>query len=214
MSRPYLLKAACLLLAVFISPNLARASENRIDLVGDLQALVEVIEVIGFTCPACRDHHASGGTFEKFRAAYIDKTIALWDIRDYYLSRPDLWMGMIARCGDPNGRLQRMNTLLERQEELRGLVDAGAVAEWLKGVGMDMGLSSVEIDACFTDASKAQAMVQAQEAFMEKYGLSGRDDFGLPFFIVNGKPIWNINGRIDYGRVNDAIYSEYEKLAR
>ena len=190
----------------------AQSGEDPLLVFGRSDAPVEVIEIISMSCPTCRNFHKEGGLFDRFHASYMDKVAARWTIRDHYSARHELWVSMIIRCGSPEGRLERMKTLLDRQPELFESLEPNTFVQRLRKLSGEIGLSKEQTEACLSDAAYAKALVDKQEAFLAKYGLKDHPKFSTPLFIVNGQPVWNADGKVDYQKINELIFSEFRRM--
>lgn len=193
-------------------PAFAQPTKSGLVAFGPADAPVQVIEVMSVTCPACREFHADGGLFERFRDSYIEKDMVHWIIQDYYIHRPDLWISLIARCGPPEGRYGRTKHLLDRIPVLLEDSDPNGIATRLRREAATMGLTKEQTETCLSDSGVAASLMGAQEDLLEGYDLVDNPDFGTPFFIVNGEPVWNYEGTVSYQRVNDAIFDEYKRV--
>ena len=176
-------------------PLSALAQEDGIVemVMGAEDAPVELIEYASFTCPHCATFH--NDTFKQLKADFIDTGKVRFVYREVYFDRYGLWASLVARCGGPE-RFFGITDLLYQEQAAWSRAGAGlaaeeaplAIATELRKVGKVAGLSDAELDACFSDADGAQALV----AWYQENAT--RDNIrATPSFMLNGKPIANQN---------------------
>lgn len=183
----------------------AQSDEGVMFELGAADAPVEVIEIVSLGCPTCRNFHRNGA-FDVFREGYIDKGHVRWVIRDHFWTKFDFWTSRIVRCGDPAGREARMDKALERQSYINQDKDPQGVVNRLVEVATnEMGMTRSEADGCLQDAVGAELHVSTHRIFLDRYNLRDNPAFGTPFFIIDGEPIWNVDGIVDYEKVNAVI---------
>lgn len=146
---------------------------------GDPNAPVKVIEYASYTCPHCANFH--NDTFKAFKADYIDTGKVHFTYREVFFDRYGLWASMVARCAGPDRYFGVADLLYQTQAQWARQGDAASVAESLKRVGAQAGLSQEALDACLQDADMAQKLV----AWYEK---NAADDNvrSTPTFLING----------------------------
>lgn len=183
----------------------AQSDEGVMFELGSADAPVEVVEIVSLGCPTCRNFHRNG-VFDVFRESYIDNGHVRWVIRDHFWTKFDFWMARIVRCGDPAGREARMDKALERQSYINQDKDPQGVVNRLVEVATnEMGMTRAEADACLQDAVGAELHVSTHRIFLDRYNLRDNPAFGTPFFIIDGEPVWNVDGIVDYEKVNAII---------
>lgn len=152
---------------------------------GDPNAPVELIEYASFTCPHCASFHAN--VMPQLKENYIETGQVRLVYREVYFDRPGLWAGLVARCAGDMRYFGVVDMLYENQREwVQG--DPATIAGNLRRIGLSVGLTNEELDACFSDADMAQAMITHYEANMEEYPVQG-----TPSFIVDGELYSNMN---------------------
>ncbi|MEM8631324.1 MAG: DsbA family protein [Pseudomonadota bacterium] len=177
------------LLVVGAAPAQAQSADapEIIDMtMGNPDAPVTVIEYASYTCPHCKSFHE--GTFKDLKEDYIDTGKVHFVYREVYFDRPGLWAAMVARCGGPERYFGISDLLYAGQSEWAGSGDPAQIAEALRRIGRTAGLSDDELDACLSDADKAQAMVAAYQANTEEHGISA-----TPSFVINGETYRNMS---------------------
>jgi protein-disulfide isomerase len=145
---------------------------------GDPDAAVEVIEYASFTCPHCRTFHQNN--LPRLKSEYIDTGRIRFVSREVYFDRFGLWASMVARCAGPDGYFGVVDLIYERQPEWTQGSPA-EVAENLRRIGRTAGMANEQLDACLTDADKAQALIAWDEANREVHDIPG-----TPHFVIDG----------------------------
>ena len=147
---------------------------------GDPDAPVTVIEYASLTCPHCANFHRS--VLPQIKEAHIDTGQVHWIKREVFFDRPGLWAAMLARCGDDSRFFPMVDTLYQTQRDWAASSDPAAIAEQLRRLGRQTGLSNDEVDACLQDADQAQAMVAVYQHHATEHGINS-----TPSFVINGE---------------------------
>ena len=162
---------------------------------GNPDASVTVIEYASFTCPHCAAFHAEN--FKKLKADYIDTGKINFVYRDVYFDRPGLWAAMVARCGE--GAETRFfgiaNMLYQKQRDWAAQSDAQEAVNQLRTIGKTAGLTDADLDACMTDATKAEALYAYYRQNADADGINS-----TPSFVINGK------------KYNNMSYAEFQEI--
>lgn len=154
--------------------------------IGNPDAEVTVIEYASFTCPHCRNFHAS--VFKDLKKDYIDTGKINFIYREVYFDRFGLWAGMVARCGGPDRYFGMADLIYSNQQDWTAGGDPTLIADNLRTLGKTAGLSDEQLDTCLNDGEMAQAMVAV---FQEN---SAADDINsTPSFLINGTKFGNMN---------------------
>jgi len=176
-----------------INPGAANAQDSEIDTsivqemtLGNPDAKVTVIEYASFTCPHCKNFHAS--VMQDLKRDYIEPGKINFIYREVYFDRYGLWAGMVARCGGPLRYFGISDLLYEQQSDWLAGGDPATIAGKLRTIGLDAGLTADELDACLTDATKAQAMVAVYQQNAKADGIDS-----TPTFMINGEKYGNMN---------------------
>ncbi len=206
MNRPLALFAAVIALVgavAFLSTNRATqtlapigaavAQDSEIDTsmieemsMGNPDAKVTVIEYASFTCPHCRNFHAS--VLKDLKRDYIDTGKINFIYREVYFDRYGLWAGMVARCGGPMRYFGIADLIYEQQQDWTKGGEPAAIAASLRRIGKTAGLSDEELDKCMADGEMAQAMVAVYQKNAEA------DDINAtPSFVINGEKYSNMS---------------------
>ena len=153
---------------------------------GDPNAPITMVEYASYTCPHCRSFHE--GPFKQLKADYIDTGKVHFIYREVYFDRPGLWASMVARCGG-EGRFFGISDLLYgQQSDWARAGDPVAIANALRRVGASAGLSPDELNACLSDAGKAQALVAWYQVNAEADEINS-----TPSFVINGTKYANMS---------------------
>ena len=147
---------------------------------GDADAPVKVIEYASFTCPHCASFHNE--TFKDFKRDFIDTGKVHFIYREVYFDRFGLWASMVARCAGPERYMGVADLLYQTQSEWARAEDPAAIADSLKRIGAQAGLSQDVLDACLQDAAQAETLVAWYQAN------ASRDNIrSTPSFLINGE---------------------------
>lgn len=172
-------------------PRLAFAQEAEgpevVEMVrGSAEASVEVIEYASYTCPHCASFHAN--QLPALQANYIDTGLVRFVYREVYFDRPGLWASMIARCpGDQDFFFAFTSLLYEQQRAWLGSGDPAIIVEELRRMAKTVGLDDASLDACLSDAAKAETLFNWYQANAERDGITG-----TPSFMINGQKYANM----------------------
>ena len=177
--RRHLLAVIAATRAATLLPAAAMAEPVLGDIVlGDDSAPVTVIEYASFTCPHCAAFHAD--TWPRFRAEYVDTGKVRFILREVYFDREGLWASMAARCGGASAFYPMADQFMKKQRLWAKAARNNNRSEISKIARLN-GLSSAQLDACFSDQDYARALVEA-------YQRNAADDDvnSTPTFIING----------------------------
>ena len=153
--------------------------------IGAEDAPVEMTEYASFTCPHCANFHAT--VWPQLKADYIDTGKVRFTYREVYFDRYGLWASMIARCGGEMRFFGITSEIYDRQRDWTSSGDPATIAEALKTIGKTAGIPADEVDACMTDADKAQNLVAWYEANAEADNVRA-----TPSFLIDGEPYSNM----------------------
>ena len=165
--------------AATLLPAAAMAEPVLGDIVlGDDAAPVTVIEYASFTCPHCAAFHAD--TWPRFRSEYVDTGKVRFILREVYFDREGLWASMAARCGGASAFYPMADQFMKKQRLWAKAARNNNRGEISKIARLN-GLSTAQLDACFSDQDYARALVEA-------YQRNAADDDvnSTPTFIING----------------------------
>lgn len=156
--------------------------------IGNPDAAVTVIEYASFTCPHCASFHAN--VFKDLKADYIDTGKINFVHREVYFDRFGLWAGIVARCGEnaENRYFGIADMIYAQQDTWARQDDPNAIVASLRNIGKTGGLSDAELDACFQDADKAQALYASFVKNSEADSITS-----TPSFIINGEKYANMS---------------------
>ena len=150
---------------------------------GNPDAKVTVIEYASFTCPHCASFHANN--FKKLKADFIDTGLIHFINREIYFDRYGLWAGITARCGEnaENRYFGVIDTIYEQQRDWANRDNSPTeIVEKLRKIGKTAGLTDADLDQCFSDGDRAQALYATFLKNSEADGIQS-----TPSFVINGK---------------------------
>ncbi len=153
---------------------------------GNPDAPVVVVEYSSFTCPHCATFNQ--GAFQQIKENFIDTDKILFLKREVYFDRFGLWAGMVARCGGGTRYHGMVELIYETQSNWAGASDPAVVAENLRRLGRQAGMSNDEVNACLEDADKALELTEFYQANAERYGIRS-----TPSFVINGQLFSNMS---------------------
>ncbi|MEO1637967.1 MAG: DsbA family protein [Pseudomonadota bacterium] len=153
---------------------------------GDPNAPVEVVEYASFTCPHCASFHAN--QFKALKENYIDTGRIRFVYREVYFDRPGLWASMIARCAGTDEFFFAFTDLLYTQQQMWLATGdpAGIIAD-LRRLAKTAGMEDATLDACLSDAPKAEALFNWYQENAERDGIRS-----TPSFLIDGENYSNM----------------------
>lgn len=158
-------------------------------------APVTIIEYASFTCPHCASFHAD--QFKQLKAEFIDSGDVHFIYRDVYFDRFGLWASMVARCGGPERFFGISDMIYDQQREWIGSgQDPVEISDNLRRIGKVAGIDEATLDACLSDADKAQALVAWYQENAE-----ADDVTSTPTLIINGEK----HGNMSYSALKEII---------
>lgn len=160
---------------------------------GNPDASVVVVEYSSFTCPHCATFNQ--GAFQQIKENFIDTDQILFLKREVYFDRYGLWAGMVARCGGGTRYHGMVELIYQTQSTWAASNDPAVVAENLRRLGRQAGMSDAEVNACLEDADKALELTEFYQANAETYGIRS-----TPSFVINGQLYSNMP------------YAEFERI--
>lgn len=147
---------------------------------GNPEAPVRMIEYGSLTCPHCAAWHANG--YPQLKEQFIDTGKVHYTFREVYFDRYGLWASMVARCAGPMRFFPVLDQLFAQQRQWVGDGSPAAIADNLRRIGLASGLTAEALDACLSDAEKAEALVAWWQENAEADGINS-----TPTFIINGE---------------------------
>ncbi|MEM8774763.1 MAG: DsbA family protein [Pseudomonadota bacterium] len=146
---------------------------------GEDDAPVTLIEYASFTCPHCASFHIN--QFKQLKSDFIDTGVVKFIHRDVYFDRYGLWASMVARCAGPGRFFGITDMIYEQQRDWLASRDPVQIADELRRIGKVAGLSEDQLEACLSDAEKAEALVAVYQQNAEADDVSS-----TPTLIING----------------------------
>ncbi len=188
-------------MAIAQSAESAETPEVMEMALGAEDAPLTIIEYASFTCPHCKNFHQ--GAFEQIKTDYIDTGKVRFVYREVYFDRFGLWAGMVARCGGPERYFGITDLIYDQQAEWTAGGDPATIAENLRTIGRTAGLTTDELNACLTDADKAQAMIAEFEKNSEADGIRS-----TPSFVIDGELITGNKSFDEFATIIDGKLGE------
>ena len=164
---------------------------------GNPDAKVTVIEYASFTCPHCAAFHADN--FKKLKADFIDTGLINFINREIYFDRPGLWAGITARCGDnaESRYFGIIDMIYEQQSDWASSSNSPTqMVEKLRRIGKTAGLTDADLDQCFTDGARAEALWATFLKNSEADGIRS-----TPSFVING----DLHSNMPYAQMKSLI---------
>ena len=156
-------------------------------------ASVVMVEYSSFTCPHCATFNQ--GAFQQIKENFIDTDRILYLKREVYFDRYGLWAAMVARCGGESRYHGLVELIYDTQSTWAGSNDPADVANNLRRLGRQAGMSDDQVNACLEDADKALELTEFYQANAETYGIRS-----TPSFVINGELYSNMP------------YAEFERI--
>ena len=196
--------------AVALAQNWAAtvvASDNG-HKVGNPKAKTKLVEFMSYTCSHCADFAREGDAAIKL--AYLPKGDVSYEIRHLLRDPFDLTAALLTQCGDPKKFMGNHNAIMLSQDDWfeKGRKTTRAQqARWQFGsngarrqeIASDLGFyelmenrgyTRTQLDRCLTDEAKANALAEASQADVEKYGLTGTPSFVMYGALLDGVHNW------------------------
>ena len=162
---------------------------------GPEDAPVKIIEYASFTCPHCASFHAD--QFKQLKADFIDTGDVHFIYRDVYFDKFGLWASMVARCAGPERFFGISDMIYEQQREWIGSgQDPVEISNNLRRIGKIAGIGEAQLDACLSDADKAQTLVAWYKENAEADAVTS-----TPTLIINGEK----HGNMTYSDLKEII---------
>lgn len=153
---------------------------------GSATAPVTLTVYLSTTCSHCADWHTRD--FPAFKARFVDTGKVRVAFRDLPTQPQDVAIAgaVVARCAPEEKYDAVLDALFRSQGQLYsqpGRPTQEAIVRWLVTGGAASGLTSDQLNACFSDdASFAEVEARSEQAFAE--GVNG-----TPSFFLNGEPV-------------------------
>ena len=97
-----------------------------------------------------------------------------------------LWASMVARCGGAEKFFGISDIIYDTQSEWTRAGGPAEIAGELRKIGLLAGLDKDTLEACLSDADKAQTLVAWYQENAEADGVTG-----TPSFMLNGRKVSN-----------------------
>ncbi|TVS03565.1 MAG: DsbA family protein [Rhodobacteraceae bacterium] len=160
---------------------------------GNLDAPVTVIEYSSLTCPHCATFNQ--GVFRQIEDEFIDTGRILYIKREVYFDRPGLWASMVARCGGGERYHGMLDLIYQTQDHWAGTNDPAEIANRLRRLGRQAGMSDEQVNACLEDGEKALELTEFYQINAEADNIRS-----TPSFLINGTLYSNMSFA-DFSRI-------------
>ena len=168
-------------------------------ILGKADAPITIIEYASLTCPHCAKFDEE--TLPKIKANWIDTGKARLVFRHFPLDGLALRAAMVSDCIDGDRHFSFLNALFRGQKQWAQAKDP---IEALSQIAALAGLNKERFQACVTDDSQANAILQRRKDAETTYGVNS-----TPTFIINGH---KVEGALGY-EAFDKILVEAEGQA-
>jgi protein-disulfide isomerase len=169
---------------------------------GNPAAPTKLMEFVSYTCPHCGHFFKEADGPIKLTLVQPGKVSV--EIRHVIRDPADYAAVILAECGDPNKFFGNHDMFFSQQDIWIGKLQKttraqqqrwyeGTIPERMRAVASDAGFydmmetrgySRGQVDACFNDTKKVQALFDVSKATADKYGVNS-----TPSFAVNGKTL-------------------------
>jgi protein-disulfide isomerase len=169
---------------------------------GNPAAPTKLMEFVSYTCPHCGHFFKEADGPIKLTLVQPGKVSV--EIRHVIRDPADYAAVILAECGDPNKFFGNHDMFFSQQDiwigKLQNTTRAqqqrwyeGTIPERMRAVASDAGFydmmetrgySRGQVDACFNDTKKVQALFDVAKATADKYDVNS-----TPSFVVNGKTL-------------------------
>jgi protein-disulfide isomerase len=138
--------------------------------------------VIGYSslaCSHCAEFHTQ--SLSALKQQYLDKGVATFIYRDFYLDATSLRGAMVARCAGDSRFYTVLDVVYQSRASWTGASDPwGALQKILR----DAGLSQTLMDACLATPGLEAGVTAIRQQGADQYGVNA-----TPTFIVNGNKV-------------------------
>jgi protein-disulfide isomerase len=147
--------------------------------IGAADAANVVIAYSSLGCSHCADFHTQ--SLPALKSQYLDKGVATFVYRDFYLDPTSLRGAMVARCAGDERYFAVLDVIYRSQQTWGRASDPWSA---MQKVLRDAGLAQSLIDACLASAGLDAGVTAIRQEGATTYGING-----TPTFIVNGVKI-------------------------
>jgi protein-disulfide isomerase len=169
---------------------------------GNPNAPIKLMEFVSYTCPHCG--HFFKEADGAIKIAYVQPGKVSVEVRHVIRDPADYAAVILSECGDPKTFFRRHDMFFAQQDTWIGKLQktsraqqqrwySGTIPERMRAVADDAGFydmmetrgySRGQVDACFNDTKKVQALFDVSKAAADKYNVNS-----TPSFVVNGKTL-------------------------
>ena len=158
-------------------PTAEKMVSERI--LGNQNALVEVIEYASLTCPHCAAFH--NGPWPTLKKEFLDTGKIKLIYRDFPTDQLALAASMIAKCAPESRYFSLIKLMFRTQDKWR---KSRNPREALSTIGRLAGMSQATIDACMNNQAVLDGVLKQREEGIKKFNIDA-----TPTLIVNGEKL-------------------------
>ena len=159
-----------------VPPLADMLAEKRL---GSADAPNLVMQYSSLGCSHCGDFHSQ--TLPTMKLQYIDKGVATFVYRDFFLESTSLRGAMVARCSGDGRYFAVLDVIYQTQSTWARASDTwGALQKVLREAGLAQSL----MDACLATTGLEAGVTAIRQQGVDAYGITG-----TPTFIVNGTKV-------------------------
>ena len=165
----------------FILLTFSVKAENKILVMGDVSAKINVKVFSSLTCPHCANFHKN--IFEDLKKDYIDKGLVRFEHHSFPLDLAALNAEIIIRCNiDNSKKFQLLSELYKKQNQWAVGSDINVINESIKKIGLESGLKNNNMDICLKNETAQDQILNERIEAQKNYKIQS-----TPTIYINEK---------------------------
>ncbi len=165
----------------FILLTFSVKAENKILVMGDVSAKINVKVFSSLTCPHCANFHKN--IFEDLKKDYIDKGLVRFEHHSFPLDLAALNAEIIIRCNKDNSKkFQLLSELYKKQNQWAVGSDINVINESIKKIGLESGLKNNNMDICLKNETAQDQILNERIEAQKNYKIQS-----TPTIYINEK---------------------------
>ena len=165
----------------FILLTFSVKAENKILVMGDVSAKINVKVFSSLTCPHCANFHKN--IFEDLKKDYIDKGLVRFEHHSFPLDLAALNAEIIIRCNKDNSKkFQLLSELYKKQNLWAVGSDINVINESIKKIGLESGLKNNNMDICLKNETAQDQILNERIEAQKNYKIQS-----TPTIYINEK---------------------------
>ena len=165
----------------FILLTFSVKAENKILVMGDVNAKINVKVFSSLTCPHCANFHKN--IFEDLKKDYIDKGLVRFEHHSFPLDLAALNAEIIIRCNKDNSKkFQLLSELYKKQNQWAVGSDINVINESIKKIGLESGLKNNNMDICLKNETAQDQILNERIEAQKNYKIQS-----TPTIYINEK---------------------------